>query len=167
MRPRSCTRISTGGCKPGADSRARRVLEAVVGPQLANPAAQETLGKMLNHSSIDAPTGVEALGRQTGAVSNPEWLPVLQSQLQSVRGGRSTLVLGATEEAASPQFHQPWGACEERAAAVDPAPAGLGRHGRRAEARAGIICAPAQDGRRFGCRQRPYSSSHDARRRGV
>jgi len=82
-----------------------RVLEAVIGPQLANPAAQETLGKMLGHLSLAVRrVAWQALARQTGAVSNPEWLPLLQSQLQSAPAGDLPLVLGAMKKLQSPQF---------------------------------------------------------------
>ena len=82
-----------------------RVLDAVVGSQLTNPAAQETLGKMLTHASIAVRrVAWQALGQQTGTVSNLEWLPVLQSQLQSAAAGDLPDVLAAMKKLRRPEF---------------------------------------------------------------
>jgi putative heme-binding domain-containing protein len=82
------------------------VLDAVVGPQLASPAAQETLGKMLGHSSAEVRrVAWEALSQQAGTVSNPAWVTLLQGQLESASPGDLPAVLGAVKKLHAPQFH--------------------------------------------------------------
>ena len=84
-----------------------RVLDAVVGPQLASPAAQETLGKMLGHSSVEVRrVAWDALTQQTGAVSKPEWVTLLQAQLDSAAPGDLPAVLGVIKKLRNPQFHE-------------------------------------------------------------
>jgi len=83
-----------------------RVLDAVVGPQLASPAAQAAVGKMLGHPALAVRRAAwQAMAGQTGAVSNPEWLPVLQTQLASASAGDLPLVLAAMKKLRNPQFH--------------------------------------------------------------
>jgi putative membrane-bound dehydrogenase-like protein len=93
--------------KEAAPSEANlRALEAVVGPQLASPAAQETLGSMLGHPSIVVRrVAWDGIAGQTGAVSNPKWLPVLETQLASASAGDLPLVLAAMKKLRSPEFH--------------------------------------------------------------
>lgn len=88
------------------DAAQVRVLEAVVGPQLANPAAQDTLTKMLGHGSPGVrQVALQAIAQQSGAASNPAWIPLLQAQLSSAAPGDLPTVLAAVKKLRSPQFH--------------------------------------------------------------
>jgi len=87
------------------DDARLRVLDAIVGPQLANPTAQETLGKMLAHVSLPVRrVAWQAVAQQTGSASNPAWLPLLQSQLESAAPGDLPAVISAVKKLHSPQF---------------------------------------------------------------
>ena len=82
-----------------------RVLDAVVGPQLDNPDAQETLGKMFGHRSVEVRRiAWQALSQQAGTVSNPAWVTLLQVQLESAAPGDVPAVLGAVKKLHDPQF---------------------------------------------------------------
>jgi putative heme-binding domain-containing protein len=84
-----------------------RVLDAVVGPQLASAAAQETLGKMLGHASPEVRrVAWQALTQQAGAVSNPVWVSLLQGQLESASPADLPAVLGAVKKLRNSQFHE-------------------------------------------------------------
>lgn len=93
--------------QPSPSDAQLRVLEAVVGPQLATPAAQETLGKMLGHASVNVRrVAWLALAQQTGSVSNPAWVPLLQAQLDSASPADLPAVLAVVKKLHDPQFHE-------------------------------------------------------------
>jgi putative membrane-bound dehydrogenase-like protein len=92
---------------PAPSAANLRVMEAIVGPQLANPAAQATLGSLLGHPLVAARrVAWQIIAGQTGAVNNPEWLPVLQAQLASASAGDLPLVLAAMKKLRAPQFRE-------------------------------------------------------------
>ncbi len=92
---------------PSPSAAQLRVLEAVVGPQLAMPAAQETLGRMLAHPSVEVRrVAWEALTEQTGAVSNPAWVPLIAAQLTSAAPADLPALLGAVKKLRSPTFQE-------------------------------------------------------------
>ena len=83
------------------------VLEFVIGPQLANPAAQETLGQMLAHASLPVRrVAWQAIAQQSGSASDPAWLPLLQSHLKSASPGDLPSVLAAVKKLHNPQFRE-------------------------------------------------------------
>jgi putative heme-binding domain-containing protein len=83
-----------------------QVLEAVVGPQLANPAAQDILTKMLGHTSLSVrQVAWQAVAQQTGVANNPAWIPLLKAQLSSAAPGDLPAVLAAVKKLRNPQFH--------------------------------------------------------------
>jgi len=87
------------------DAARLQVLEAVVGPQLANPAAQDTLTKMLGHTSLAVrQVAWQAIAQQTGTASNPAWVPLLTAQLSSAAPGDLPTVLAAVKKLRNPQF---------------------------------------------------------------
>lgn len=82
-----------------------RALEAIVGPQLANPAARETLGKMLTHTSLAVRRAAwRALAQQVGAEGNSEATAVLQTELASAAASDLPLVLAAIKKLRNPEF---------------------------------------------------------------
>jgi len=89
------------------DAAHLRVFEAVVGPQLANAAAQETLGQMLANSSVGVRrVAWQAVAQQSGNANKPAWLPLLQSQLESAAPGDLPTLLAAVKKLRSPQFRE-------------------------------------------------------------
>jgi putative membrane-bound dehydrogenase-like protein len=92
--------------EPAPEAARVRVLDAVISPQVANPAAQEILGKMLAHASVPVRrVAWQAIGQQPANASNPAWLPLLQAQLKSAAPGDLPAILGAVKKLRSPQFH--------------------------------------------------------------
>ena len=63
-------------------------MEAVLGRQLTNSAARETVGKMLVHRSASVQrVAWQVIAQQTGTALNPDWVPVLQRELQTSAAG--------------------------------------------------------------------------------
>jgi putative heme-binding domain-containing protein len=89
------------------DTARLRLLEAIIGPQLASAAAQETLGQMLAHASVEVRrVAWQAIAQQSGNASNPAWAPLLQSQLESASPGDLPTLLAAVKKLRSPQFRE-------------------------------------------------------------